>query len=36
MARVKLDDPRQRTDVLAYHLAAQKFWQERVANANAD
>jgi hypothetical protein len=36
MARVKLDDPGQRNEVLAYHLLAEKFWQERVAKANAN
>jgi hypothetical protein len=35
MARVKLDDPGQRQEVLAYHVLAEKFWQERVAKANA-
>jgi hypothetical protein len=35
MARVKLVDPRQRREVLAHHLSAEKFWQERVNRANA-
>lgn len=34
--RVKLDDPRQRDEVLRYHHAAEKFWQEKVMNANAE
>jgi hypothetical protein len=34
MGRVKLDDPAQRQEVIAYHLLAEKFWQERVAEAN--
>jgi hypothetical protein len=35
MARIKIDDPAQRQDVLAYHRFAEEFWRERVANANA-
>jgi hypothetical protein len=34
MARVKLDDPKERKEVLAYHLLAERFWRERVAKAN--
>jgi hypothetical protein len=36
MARIKLDDPAQRQEVIAYHLLAEKFWQEHVAKANAE
>jgi hypothetical protein len=35
MARVKLEDPEERKEVLSYHLVAEKFWEERVAKANA-
>ncbi len=35
MGRIKLDDPLQREEVLAYHRMAEKFWQEKVENANA-
>lgn len=35
MGRIKLDDPTQREEVLAHHRAAEKFWQEKVASANA-
>jgi hypothetical protein len=35
-ARVKLDDPEQRRDVLKYHTAAEKFWEDMIAKANAD
>jgi hypothetical protein len=35
-ARVKLDDPEQRRDVLKYHTAAEKYWEEIVGRANAD
>jgi hypothetical protein len=36
MERVKLDDPQQREEVLAWHRMAGKFWEARVAAANAD
>jgi len=36
MARIKLDDPGQRGEVLEHHLQAEKFWQDRVAKANAE
>jgi hypothetical protein len=36
MGRIKLDDANQRKEVLAHHLRAEKFWQERVAKANAE
>jgi len=36
MARIKLDDPGQRQEVLQHHLRAEKFWQDRVAKANAE
>ena len=35
MGRVKVDDPGQRNEVLRYHTFAERFWQERVAGANA-
>lgn len=35
-ARIKLDDPREREDVIQYHRAARDFWQKKVAEANAD
>ena len=34
MGRIKLDDPAQRKEVLLHHRMAEKFWQEKVANAN--
>ncbi|MCI0684588.1 MAG: CehA/McbA family metallohydrolase [Gemmataceae bacterium] len=36
MARIKLADPAQRQEVLQHHLRAEKFWQDRVAKANAE
>lgn len=36
MNRIKLDDAAQRKEVLQHHLHAEKYWQERVAHANAD
>jgi hypothetical protein len=33
--RVKVDDPAQRAEVLKYHSAAEKFWQDLVTRANA-
>jgi hypothetical protein len=33
--RIKLEDPTQRQEVLAYQTEAEKFWQDRVAKANA-
>jgi len=36
MKRIQVDDPQQRQEVLAPHLAAERFWQERVAKANAE
>ncbi len=36
MGRIKLDDPQQREDVLVWHRAAEKFWQAKVAAANAE
>ena len=35
-ARVKVDDPAKRDEVLKYHAAAEKFWQGVLARANAD
>lgn len=34
--RVKLDDSAQREEVLLHHRAAEKFWEEMVAKANAE
>jgi hypothetical protein len=34
--RIKLDDVKQREDVLKYHMAAEKFWQGLVDHANAE
>jgi hypothetical protein len=34
--RIKVDDPQQRREVLAPHEAAERFWQERVRQANAE
>lgn len=36
IARVQLDDPAQREQVLKFHHAAREFWQRIVARANAD
>jgi hypothetical protein len=36
MKQIKLEDPRQQDEVLQYHRAAEQFWQEKVAQANAD
>jgi len=35
MAKVKLEDDRQRAEVLQYHEAALRFWEEKVTQANA-
>ena len=34
IARIKIDDPGRREDVLAYHRLAECFWRERVGRAN--
>jgi hypothetical protein len=34
--RIKLDDPDQRREVIEYHRQARDFWQNKVAEANAD
>jgi hypothetical protein len=34
--RIKLSDPEQKREVLEPHLAAQKFWEDLAARANAD
>jgi hypothetical protein len=34
--KLKLDDPDERREALSYIEAARKFWEERVADANAD
>jgi hypothetical protein len=36
MPRVKLDRPNEREAVVKYHLAAERFWRERLKMANAD
>ncbi|MBI1901939.1 MAG: CehA/McbA family metallohydrolase [Planctomycetia bacterium] len=36
MEKLKLDDPQQRREVLDYHNAARKFWEEKVAAATAE
>ena len=36
MARVKVDDPDKRREVLKHHEAALGFWRERLEKANAD
>jgi hypothetical protein len=35
-ARVKLDDPQQREDVLRYHRMAERFWQDKVIKADPE
>ena len=35
-ARVKIDDPAQRGEVLQHHASAKKFWEDVVARANAE
>lgn len=35
-ARVKVDDPAKRDEVLRYHAAAETFWRDLLARANAD
>jgi len=34
--RIKLDDAKQREEVLTYHTAAEKFWQDLVDKSNAE
>ncbi len=34
MNQIKLDDPGQREEVLQHHRAAERFWEEKVAQAN--
>jgi hypothetical protein len=34
--RVRVDDPEHRREVLKYHTAAEKFWQDVLARANAE
>lgn len=36
MGRIQLDDAEKRREVLEPHLRAEKYWQERVAKANAE
>ncbi|HEY3253844.1 MAG TPA: hypothetical protein VGJ91_07855, partial [Polyangiaceae bacterium] len=33
--RIKLDNPAQRLEVLQHHEQAEKFWEARIASANA-
>ncbi len=35
-ARVRLDDPAQREEVLKHHGMAEEFWQQKVATATTD
>ncbi len=35
-ARVKLNDPKQRAEVLPFHEMAEKYWSDRVSQANAE
>jgi hypothetical protein len=34
--RIELDDVKQREEVLKYHTAAEKFWQDLIDHANAE
>jgi hypothetical protein len=34
--RVKLEDAGQRKEVLQHHTAAEQFWREKAAEANAE
>ena len=36
MKQIKLDDLRQQEEVVQHHRTAERFWQEKVAQANAD
>jgi hypothetical protein len=36
VGQIKLDDPVQREEVLNYHRAAERFWQDKIAQANAE
>jgi len=36
MQRVKLENPRQQEEVIQQHQAAERFWQDKVASANAE
>ena len=36
MKLIKLEDPRQQEEVLQHHRAAERFWEEKVAHANAE
>jgi len=36
MARIKLDDPQQKAEVMKYHAEAGAFWRRKVEAANAD
>jgi hypothetical protein len=34
--RIKIDDARQQAEVIAYQEAAERFWEQTMAQANAD
>jgi hypothetical protein len=36
MGQIKLDDPRQRDEVIQYHRAAERFWEQKIAESNAE
>ena len=36
MKQIRLDDSRQQEEVIQHHRAAERFWQEKVAVANAE
>jgi hypothetical protein len=36
MGQIKLDDARQREEVMQSHRMAERFWQEKMAQANAE
>jgi hypothetical protein len=36
MGQIKLNDPGQQDEVLNYHRQAERFWQRKVAQANAE
>jgi hypothetical protein len=35
MGQIKLGDPREQTEVIKYHQEAERFWQQKLAEANA-
>jgi hypothetical protein len=36
MGRIKVEDPAERQEVLAFHRSAEKFWQDKLNQANAE